>query len=41
MNQILSDVVWEYLEKEFPEAIGPINPFNDDIRMIFGDQGGF
>ena len=41
MNQILSDVVWDYLEKEFPEAIGPINPFNDDIRMIFGDQGGF
>ena len=41
MNQMLSDVVWDYLEKEFPEAIGPVNPFNDEIRMVFGDQGGF
>jgi len=41
MNQMLSDVVWGFLETDFPEAIGEINPFNDEIRNVFGDQGGF
>ena len=41
MNQMLSDVVWDFLETDFPEAIGPINPVNDEIRIRFGDQDGF
>ena len=41
MNHILSDIVWDFLENEFPEALGTINPFNDMIKLQFGDQGGF
>lgn len=41
MNELLSDIVWDFLEVEFPEALGPINPFNDEIKMRFRDQGGF
>ena len=40
-NEILADLVWDFLETKFPNALGPINPFNSEIKMRFGNQGGF
>ena len=37
----MADDIWEWLEKEHPEALGDINPHNDLIEMLFGDQGGY
>lgn len=38
---LTAKAVWENLEKEYPEVLGPINPNNDKIQQIFGDQGGY
>jgi hypothetical protein len=34
-------VVWETLMREFPEYIGKVNPYNQEIERLFGDQGGY
>jgi len=31
---------WERLETELPSWIGPVNPYNEQIDQLFGDQGG-
>ena len=33
--------VWEYLEQNFPDALGPVNPNNAAIFAKFGNQGGY
>ena len=38
---LTAKIIWENLEKNFPEVIGPVNPNNDKIQQIFGDQGGY
>ena len=40
-HALYADVLWEYLEKYYPDWLGPVNPFNDVITKIFGDQGGY
>ena len=40
-NELLADELWTWLEAEFPEAIGEVNPHNAEIESMFGDQGGF
>ncbi|XP_045193790.2 acyloxyacyl hydrolase-like isoform X1 [Mercenaria mercenaria] len=40
-NAEVARVVWEELLQKWPEAIGKENPFNDEIRDMFGDQGGY
>jgi acyloxyacyl hydrolase len=40
-NMILSQQLWTWLEQNHPEALGPINPHNDEIRAMFGSQGGY
>jgi len=37
----MADYMWKYLEKNLPHYIGEINPHNEDIERIFGDQGGY
>lgn len=37
---LLAMNMWEWLEKNAPDALGPINPHNDDITAKFGGQGG-
>jgi len=37
----LADKIWEHLEAEKPEWLGPVNPNNDLITQLFGDQGGY
>ncbi|XP_021349961.1 acyloxyacyl hydrolase-like isoform X2 [Mizuhopecten yessoensis] len=38
---LTGQVLWQILETEYPDAIGPINPFNNKIKAIFGDQEGY
>ncbi len=40
-NAIVSDILWDFIEKNHPDWLGPINPYNDMIAEIFGDQGGY
>ena len=40
-NNLLSDAIWKFLEENHPEALGDVNPHNDKIKEIFGDQGGY
>ena len=40
-NELLGQLMWEHLEKNFPDAIGAVNPYNEEITKQFGDQGGF
>jgi acyloxyacyl hydrolase len=40
-QQIMAEWLWTWLEKEHPDALGPVNPHNADIEKLFGDQGGY
>ena len=40
-NALLADEIWSLLETKYPSWIGNINPFNDEIIKIFGDQNGY
>ena len=33
--------IWEMLERDHPEVLGEINPNNQRIIQLFGDQGGY
>jgi acyloxyacyl hydrolase len=37
---LLSDKVWQWMQQYYPEIIGPVNPHNEAIKALFGDQGG-
>jgi lysophospholipase L1-like esterase len=40
-NELLADKLWQMLEASYPQAIGDVNPHNEEITKLFGDQGGF
>jgi len=40
-NVLWADFIWNYMEKNWPEIIGPVNPFNAQIEKMFGNQGGY
>lgn len=40
-NMLLAASMWEFLVENVPEAIGDINPNNEEIIAVFGDQGGY
>jgi len=33
--------IWNALMTDYPDAIGPVNPNNQLIQQLFGDQGGY
>lgn len=39
-QSIITDVLWRSIKSIAPNAIGPINSFNDEISKQFADQGG-
>lgn len=39
-HRLLSKVIWEELETNHPSFLCPVNPSNDKIRKMFGEQGG-
>eukprot|EP00051_Salpingoeca_urceolata_P006995 m.92633 g.92633 ORF g.92633 m.92633 type:complete len:570 (+) comp15071_c0_seq6:2503-4212(+) len=38
---LITEIVWEWIEKQFPAAMPPVNPNNQRIETLFGDQGGY
>jgi acyloxyacyl hydrolase len=40
-QSLIAEGLFEWLEKEYPDAVGPINPNNAKIDQLFGDQGGY
>ena len=40
-NSLLADELWSILSKNRPDWLGPVNPNNDQIAKLFGDQGGY
>jgi hypothetical protein len=38
---LFAQQVWDHLEAHYPHALGPVNPHNTEIELLFGDQGGF
>jgi len=40
-NMLTSQYVWQWLETNHPSFLGGINPNNDQIQALFGDQGGY
>lgn len=38
---IIANELWKNLKLIAPKSIGPINPRNDEIKRLFGDQGGY
>jgi len=40
-NILLVENLWTFMEANLPDALGPVNPNNDLIGKIFGDQGGY
>ena len=38
---LLGQYVWDLLERTRPDVIGPVNPNNQRILDLFGDQGGY
>jgi acyloxyacyl hydrolase len=39
-NMLMAGSIFEWLEQNHPEALGPINPHNKEIAALFGEQGG-
>lgn len=40
-NALAADEYWKFLTRKHPDWLGPVNPFNDEITRIFGNQGGY
>jgi len=40
-NALLAQVVWDNLKQNMSDWIPPMNPHNDQIAKMFGDQGGY
>ena len=39
-QNLIAKSIWEKLEKDYPEALGPVNPKNEEIARLFKKQGG-
>ncbi|GAB6019996.1 hypothetical protein CHUAL_002746 [Chamberlinius hualienensis] len=39
-QDLFAEVSWRIMTSQYPDIIGPVNPNNDKIRELFGDQGG-
>ena len=33
-NVMLAEYFWEILDTQYPHVIGPVNPFNEDIKKL-------
>jgi acyloxyacyl hydrolase len=40
-HALIAETIWDYLTKNHPEWLGPVNPNNDMITSVFNDQGGY
>jgi len=40
-NALLGEFLWNSIAQDRPSWLGNVNPNNDQISFIFGDQGGY
>lgn len=40
-NALTTASFWELMQSTIPEVIPPVNPHNEEIAQLFGDQGGY
>jgi len=40
-NGLIGAYFWEQLSQENPTFLGPLNPNNERIKSLFGNQGGY
>ena len=40
-HALLADSIWETLLRDHPDWLGEVNPNNDQITQLFGEQGGY
>ena len=40
-NALIAEFVWNEFADKYPYLIPPLNPYNEQITNIFGDQGGY
>ena len=38
---LMAEALWAELEANHTGVLGPVNPNNDEIERLFGDQGGY
>ena len=38
---LAAEIIWRKLESNSPHVLGNINPYNDMIKKVFGNQGGY
>nr|CAD7259873.1 unnamed protein product [Timema shepardi] len=37
---LIANILWEHINEKFPHVLGDVNPNNDEIQQVFGDQQG-
>jgi hypothetical protein len=37
---LIAKELWRVFERKMPFVLGPVNKNNEEIRKLFGDQGG-
>jgi acyloxyacyl hydrolase len=40
-NMITAEIYVDYIQRDHPDWLGPVNPNNAKIQELFGDQGGY
>ena len=40
-ESLAAKTLWRILESKVPHVLGKVNPQNEIIRLLFGDQGGY
>lgn len=40
-QHLMTEAVWNFLSELPGDVLGPVNPHNEKIISLFGDQGGF
>jgi len=40
-HAVVSDILWRWFDKQHPQWLSQVNPFNAAIEKQFGDQGGY
>lgn len=40
-QSLAAKTMWRILESKIPHVLGKVNPHNEIIRLLFGNQGGY
>ena len=40
-ESLAAKTMWRIFESKIPHVLGKVNPYNEIIRLLFGNQGGY